>query len=278
MIKIFHHNDADGYAAAWAAVKHIKEQGSAIGKKKEYECIEVKYGDSVVSHIDNKDSVMILDFSVLPDEMDKILDKTSDVIWIDHHQSVIEKYENYSKHIEGVRKNGVAACVLTWNYFFPTKALPHFIELIADYDVWILAFEHTMAFQAYLYSDELSPVEEWGSFVDQDNLDTAIKHGYYIKSLDERKNKVLIDKHSYKATWGSCNILAVNTSLRGSPIFGDKIKDYDFVAVYSHDGEKFTCSLYSDKMKCVEYAKLMGGGGHDRACGFQCKELPWTVS
>lgn len=47
--------------------------------------------------------------------------------------------------------------------------------------------------------------------------------------------------------------------------------------VFVRDGKKWTVSLYSkkDNVDCSKIATKYGGGGHKKAAGFECYELPF---
>ena len=46
------------------------------------------------------------------------------------------------------------------------------------------------------------------------------------------------------------------------------------------DGSKWTVSIYSTNknIDCSELAKKYGGGGHKGAAGFQCENLPFSIT
>lgn len=50
---------------------------------------------------------------------------------------------------------------------------------------------------------------------------------------------------------------------------------YDIFIPFVFDGDQYTVSLYSTDTDVSEIAKKYGGGGHKKASGFQCKELPF---
>lgn len=108
--------------------------------------------------IKKNETVYIVDYSIEPSEMDKLLEITPNVTWIDHHISAIKKYKNYDKEIRGIRYDGVAGCMLTYCYLkhmtdrgdgdikpfeeSMTEDAPMFTKLIADYDVWTFKYGH----------------------------------------------------------------------------------------------------------------------------------------
>src|SRR5512138_813842 len=96
---IYHSADYDGIFCREIARKFLPDA----------ELIGWNFGDPKV--LDNgSDIFYILDLS--PECIDNTLDY-SDIIWIDHHKTSIEKYPS---DIPGYRIDGVAACRLAWQW------------------------------------------------------------------------------------------------------------------------------------------------------------------
>ena len=90
MIRVYHHNDADGLASAYLIAKKCVE------REVKYELTEMDYSKPFpIENITSEDIVYILDYSIEPAEMIKLLRITNKVIWIDHHKSAIEKYKEW---------------------------------------------------------------------------------------------------------------------------------------------------------------------------------------
>lgn len=169
---VLHHNDADGRLAAaiihaWVGIKGPiglirMEQGKPMAIDGGT-FVEMDYAKPVPFDIIRPDEqVWIVDFSLKLEDMDKLLAITRDVTWIDHHKTAIEKYADYPHKIAGFRKDGVAGCVLTWQYvhwysgrgsipaivgqdcpefaedadIVKFYAVPRGVLMIGDYDVW----------------------------------------------------------------------------------------------------------------------------------------------
>jgi len=114
-MKIFHHNDADGFCSARLVIEN------STGFRGHIETIEMHYNkDFPHDIVMENEEVWIVDFSIPPEDMTKLLQKTSKVIWIDHHISAIKKYESEfngnADDIKGVRRVGLSGCELTWLY------------------------------------------------------------------------------------------------------------------------------------------------------------------
>jgi oligoribonuclease NrnB/cAMP/cGMP phosphodiesterase (DHH superfamily) len=122
----YHNTDLDGISSA-AIVKHRFPDVSLHG---------VNYNDKVKVP-DNTTLIIIVDFS-FPMHIMEEMQNICPVIWIDHHHSAIEEFNQYHKlkNITAVHLIGRAACELTWRHFFPEQALPTAIHLLGIYDTW----------------------------------------------------------------------------------------------------------------------------------------------
>jgi len=120
---IYHRVDWDGYTSAAVALRAFPGA----------ELIGWSYGDNEPC-VSNFDRVIVVDLSLSESWM---LANASKLIWIDHHKNVIESLQNNPvlAAIPGVRMDGIGACALAWQYFFPKEAMPFHVRLAATADV-----------------------------------------------------------------------------------------------------------------------------------------------
>ena len=88
----FYHSDNDGKCAGYWVDKCglLDEHGKTFFK--------IDYGiDFPFDKIHKDERVYIVDYSIPPEQMDKLLEITPNVVWIDHHKSAIEMYKDYDK-------------------------------------------------------------------------------------------------------------------------------------------------------------------------------------
>lgn len=197
-MKCFYHNDLDGQAAAfcvyaWVGVKQFRSEGDCF--------VSINYGTPFpFDTIRPGEQVWIVDYSIKPDEMKRLLAITDDVTWIDHHKTAIERYADFPCKIRGIRQDGVAGCVLTWKYIHwytqrgdgeerfgdigdhPPYSGPHLhpvprmIELVGDRDVW--AWKHgdeTRLFFAGSQLHDTSPQSDfWWKCMDHEIKDLPL--------------------------------------------------------------------------------------------------------
>lgn len=137
-VHIFYHTDTDGKAAGYVVRRYCKTAPFNIPEE-QLKCHPINYGWRFpFEEIDKTDVVVIVDFSIDPEEMKKLYERTENIIWIDHHISAIEKYQNdeFGKNVlvscAGVRYVGVCGAMLAWIYFRQEKirftTVPNYIN------------------------------------------------------------------------------------------------------------------------------------------------------
>jgi oligoribonuclease NrnB/cAMP/cGMP phosphodiesterase (DHH superfamily) len=296
-MKIFYHSDNDGQCAGF----WVKEIAPSFVKEP-MKMYKMDYGISFpFEDIVPNEYVFIVDYSIEPAEMDKLLKITQNVVWIDHHITAIEKYKDYSNEIKGLRVDGVAGCMLTYCYLaymvncdtgeeikkfdlLMTNDAPRFTKLIADYDVWTFIYgDDTRNFQKgfSLYPHE-PDAKIWEELYDEDIssqhlslVNTMIDQGKTITAYRYNLMKDYCEKKGFETSLaGYDNCYAVNMGMIGSDDFiAPNVKNYDVLIGFSFDGSNWNYSLRSSKVDVSEIAKKYGGGGHNAAAGFSSETL-----
>lgn len=296
-MKCFYHIDEDGKLSGFWVNELARHYD---GYEKEF--IPINYGiEFPFESIHPNEQIFIVDYSILPEEMDRLLEITKDVTWIDHHQSAIKRYENYPHDIKGLRYDGIAGCMLTYCYFkhmvvtqFDTGSVitiafdesmtqdaPMFTKYVADYDVWTFEYLGTENFQMGLQLYDTTP----------DNAPESNIWKIMLKSGDEAVCDIMSrgkDLITYRDNWAKeyceskgfetefCGYkcFAMNLGLCGSPEF-KSVDDgtYDMFIGFCFDGEKWSYALRSATVNVAEIAMMYGGGGHPGAAGFSSDEL-----
>lgn len=290
-MKVFYHIDNDGKCAGFWVKKLAK------GDKHETEFIPINYNMPFpFDKIHKGEKVYIVDFSIKPEEMDKLLEITSRVTWIDHHKTAIEAYKDYDKEIRGVRYDGIAGCMLTFCYLMMmtdkgegdiepfngemVKFAPLFTKYIADYDVWTFVYgNQTKAFEKgfALYPHE--PTDEvWETLFEQyfygrgtsGLVSEIIKQGFTIMQYRYSLMTTYCKHKGFDAKLDGHKVFAVNMAMLNSDDFiVDNPNDYDMFVGFSFDGNMWNYSLRAvkDTIDCSEVAKKYDGGGHRGAAG-----------
>ena len=200
----FYHDDLDGICAAWW-VKYWCENNMNSNERMKF--MAVNYGKNFpIDEITPCEKVFIVDFSLDdPEDMKKVLDITSNVVWIDHHISAINKYNNFDS-VDGLRVNGVAACALTYLFLFKHSDLtnygdiPLFTRLIADHDIWRFKYgDNTRNFVAGLMCDNICPSSRiFYELEDSDKVQTIINNGRLIRKYIKNDNAKYATENAYE--------------------------------------------------------------------------------
>jgi oligoribonuclease NrnB/cAMP/cGMP phosphodiesterase (DHH superfamily) len=262
-----HHNDADGRACG-AIIRR------ALGK--DITLYEMDYGDSLpLDLILVADHILIVDFSLPKDEMEKLA-TYHQLTWIDHHKSSLEEMDGTADDWAGVRDSSEAACVLTWRYFYPDLPVPKAITLIGDRDIWRWAEKDTGAFNEGLHQHYTRPHNDelWNLLLDDDPDEMArlIRVGGTIREARLREIRRATARYSFTATFEGHRTLVIN--LRGSGDLGEQIRNMGYEVGYCYvdkvsEGQLMTyVSLYSATVDVSQIAQKFGGGGHAGAAGF----------
>jgi oligoribonuclease NrnB/cAMP/cGMP phosphodiesterase (DHH superfamily) len=246
------------------------------------ECFPITYGDEFpFEQILPDELVYIVDYSITPVEMLRLKKITPNVVWIDHHKTAIDAYGlgSLPESIEGVRQDGVAACMLTFQYLFPKKDVPMFTELIADWDVWKFKYgdatrRFVTAFNAYDFSPEsrewdtlkAGPVRTSMMIAEGENM-IRYRDGWAADYVQNLGYRVIFEGH---------RCFAVNLGRCNSEFFKSLDSQYEIYMPYVFNGEYYAVSLYSTTVDVSEIAVKYRGGGHKGAAGFQCRVLPFA--
>lgn len=304
-MKCFYHNDADGKCAGfWVAHSAVMEN-----LETPIEFVEMSYEKPFpMDTIKPNERVYIVDYSISPDEMRKLLQITEDVTWIDHHKTAIEKYDGFDYGIRGLRYDGIAACMLTYCYLnhmtycgigiinpfniSMTKYAPAFTKLIADWDVWKFDYgESTRKFiTAFDCYDFRPDSKEWERFfVDGKAIGPVVGWLYNGEGEDEMTvegaamikyrdswAKSYLERFGFETEFEGLKCFAVNLGNCNSEYFKSLPEGkYDAFMPFAFNGEKWTVSMYSTTHDISDICKKHGGGGHAKAAGFTCVELPF---
>ena len=291
-MKCFYHVDDDGKCAAfWVYLS----AGIYDGYEDDSEFIPINYGIAFpFEKIRHNEQVYIVDYSIMPDEMKKLLGITKDVTWIDHHKSAIERYTDFEIPIRGIRYDGVAGCMLTYCWLHHmtergcgdpkefnismTEDAPMFTKYIADYDVWTFEYGDDtkyfhMGFDAY---DKSPDNEIWYNLLDNGAEKKYIEEGKVIIKYRDNFAKEYCVSKGFETEFEGYKVYSMIVGLVGSDWF-KSVDDgsYDILMPFSFNGRNgtWTYSMYSKTVDVSEIAKKYGGGGHMGAAGFNASKL-----
>lgn len=222
------------------------------------------------------------------------------IIWIDHHKTSIEKWPN---SMIGYRIDGVAACRLAWQWFFPRirggELPPHLpkkqdfidrkvkeplaVRLAGEYDIWDKRDSRADTFQYALRCSPITP-EGWDHLLSLDEgfVRELLHDGEVAQRYANKIDADLVTHRSYRLQWEGLNWIVLNTGRFNSLTFAalDKPETgHDALLGYMFNGKVWTVSLYhANHRKDLDLSLIavrQGGGGHKGACGFTCNKLPF---
>ncbi len=281
-VKIYHHNDEDGWASA----------AVILTKYPEAECTPCYHGEQY-ELVKEYDEVFVVDFTFSNEEMNELKNNNKHFTWIDHHASAIEKIVD---EFEGVRREGRAACALCWDYFYPNKKIPQAIEFIAGFDVWDFSKEGTKEFILFLQTkleknQEPEIIKSMIENYTENDYNEALEKG---KTLRIYQNKITQKqvlrgvKQNFLGIPAMVYFANSNNSELGNEAL-QKHKDIDIAVIIDYimiEGKQtYKYSLRSrnkdnkiEGRKNIDVSKIamkFDGGGHPSASGFQSNEKLW---
>lgn len=281
-MKCFHHNDMDGICAGAIVNRFYKEDKTFKETGEDMEFFSIDYRHAFpFDQIRPNEAVVIVDFSLeKPEDFKKLLEITDKVIWIDHHKTAIEKHGDLD--LEGIRKDGTAGCVLTWIYFFPRLPTPPIVEMLGAYDIWDFSKygEDLNRLQTGIRLYDTDPQHKnWRAWINGEEkaLKPLLEEGDIALRYRNKMYASLVNVWSFRTKFEGHDAICCNAGSVSSQLFDSINENIDLMITFVFDGSQWKVSVYSknDKIDCSAIAKKYGGGGHQSAAGFQCKDLPF---
>lgn len=277
MLCIYHIADHDGKGSG-AVVKSVFPKIELLGLNHD---MEIPY-DLIEKH----EKVVVCDFALPVEYMFK-LSETIDFTWIDHHASVIDKYEEElakgRNPIKGLRRVGQAAIELCWEYFYPDRDVPLGITLLAKNDLFDLSDPRVRPFEFAMQSFGVNTPDDkiWTElFENRLDIEEMIQDGQRILGWINVRNYRLVRSMAFESEIDGYKCICANMP-QGYSSFYDSVENresYDvMINFYMNKNQKWNLSFYSSK-KNVDVSKIaakFGGGGHRGAAGASSlEELP----
>ena len=281
MIRIIYHNDNDGKCSAFIARHFLEFKAEAVV------CEKADYDTKVLETIPiaESDTVYILDYSISPDDMRKLLDITPNVVWIDHHKTSLAEYENFDLPVSGIRdtKSKKSGALLTWEWFSQRRA-PQFVLLVSDWDTYTFEYgTDTELFHYGIISIGNDPMDN-GWDLAWENLQHVLDMGSPAMNYAVNTSVECVTDTGFWIEWEDCICYAVN-GRQDSKIMAQVAPSAEMWVTFRYTGECWMVGLASDQdgvnvREIAEKYKYNGrsGGGHDHAAGFECETLPFDLS
>lgn len=284
-MKCIHHNDMDGRLAA----RIVADFENNYNQR---DFFEMDYTEELPYNEISKDElVYVVDYSFTRDKkskLDRLLEITDNLVWIDHHKSSIElitEFPQYKK-IKGSIVEGKSGAALTYMYLHKKsfEEIPQYVKYVSDYDCWIYDYgDLSKDFKCYIDSVDSKPFADvWTELAKDTWLKYTIKcieEGRTIRRYIEQEYKRTRENRAYELEIEGYKALCINSE-GNSWLFGDKITEYPICMLWTYNGNTYNYSLYSDQDRedAVDVSKICekyGGGGHPGASGIQSVEKIW---
>jgi len=274
----FHYPCNDGLASAWVARLKLED----------IELRPYNHGNKIDLTIKDK-TIYFLDMAPSLDVY-KTLQKTNDVYVLDHHKSNQVDYESLrDKNIHfNMNYSGVG---LAWNFFFPKKEMPLFLQMIQGRDLFkfeidnINEFIEILNLEMHTNKDLTKQLKIFDDLYSMKNkLEEFIDLGIPLVKQKELKIKALGDKYINNIyIYEGHKLCMVNvdsdlTSDLGHYLTTKPQCDFAILWYYDHISEKYHVSMRSfNKVDVSVICKKFGGGGHPNASACRIDKHPIIV-
>ena len=263
----------DGLASAWVTSKAIGE-ATLVGRM---------YNDERAWPFEPLagDELYFVDFSLPAAEFESIIEGV-EITVLDHHKTARENLANLSDRITQRFNMNLCGATMCWEYFFPEKPVPAFLNYIQDRDLWDHKLESTAEVHAAYakLGRTFELYDKLASMSQAEFLEFMVPIGR--PAVEERKAKVeaIAQRQELATVAGHDGVMIVKLAEDGSEdgLTSDVCQamylqhpEVPFVACWVPSSG--TWSLRSNKdgnnTDVGEIAKANGGGGHRNAAGFK---------
>ncbi len=270
----------DGKGAAVVAKMYEMQQKKIDEKYQTIKIVNLFHSQETPSALNKK--IAVFDFSFSKEVTERLLAEADELIVLDHHQSQEPVLIQFPHNcIYDISRSGVR---LAWDFFFPGKEVPVWVNYIEDRDLWNWKYPESKAFGAYFrFCRPRCNVEEMAVMLSTeidgmcskiDEMPHIIEEGtLYLRGeeeLVEMQSKGMIRSYfgGVRAGVGNCSVLHSDTCdhfLKNNP-------DYMLAIIYHFDSHtklwKFSLRARKGETDCIPFAQKFGGGGHSPAAGF----------
>lgn len=262
---LYHANCYDGFGAAWAAWKVLRDAA---------EYIPVTHGEPPPKVLRNSGATCtIVDFAYPRDVLLDLRDNwgLAELTVIDHHKTAQEDLVGLDVAIFDMNKSGA---MMAWEYWHPHDEPPMLVRYVEDRDLWRFELVDSREVSAALRMFPMD-FETWEDL--EENWTTLMTIGSNILAFTESQVEMMC-KQARISLIGGHEVPVVNATAFWSEI-GEyllgKYPEYPFAASWhmTKDGQ-FKWSLRSRRdFDVSDVARQFGGGGHPQAAGFLSDEL-----
>ncbi len=269
-LTVLYHGDADGFGAAFAIWKSIKDADATY--------IAVANDAPEVPEIpEGTDTLYIVDYSYSREVCDELAKKYKLRIW-DHHATAAKELAGAEYATIDMKR---AACAIVWDQFHPGEPLPDILQYVQDYDMWKFKLPASQLINLFIASLQFD-FDTWDRQLSPKFLDFALAIGSGIDSFRSkqlgyaakcaRTMKWIMEFDVEDAPAEEYIVPVVNSAVNVSEVGHLLCAMYPkapFAAVYHDTAAHRVWSLRSiGDFDVSHIAKMFGGGGHKNAAGF----------
>jgi oligoribonuclease NrnB/cAMP/cGMP phosphodiesterase (DHH superfamily) len=269
-IVVLYHDDPDGFGAAWAVWKKLKDKARYVA---------VNFNQPMSKNLKNK-KLIFVDFCYEEPVMRKLEKEAKEITVIDHHVSAKELVKSFQNNLFADNHSG---CVLAWKYFHPKKKIPKLLQYVEDMDIWKWKMPNAWEAIASLEIRDFD-FDVWDKMIK--DFETAKGRKKYLQegeAILKYRTKIIKEMvgRAEKISLDGKKAFAVNSPNLHSEIGHEIYKKHKVIGViWSYKNDRIKVSLRSGKEDVSEIAQKHGGGGHKLASGFSfpAKINPTTKS
>jgi len=270
----YHSSDLDGKASG-AVVKFFKPN-----------CIlyPIDYGEEFPwNEIELRETVYMVDFSLEISDMIRLSEMVN-LIWIDHHDTIIKDASDIDFNPKGTRDCEVSACELTWK-FLSKDIVPKALNLLGEYDMGRTALsEDILDYQYGIRSYPNNPEDKIWKRIFGDHkigVATIIERGKVVLSYTRNYNKEYAKLHAFDTTFDGLNALCLNLGFFNSSCLESiwNPDKYEIMLGFVRRSNFWKIYLFTthEHIHVGNVAAHYGGGGRAKNAGFQCDTLPFKL-
>lgn len=260
---LYHATCYDGFGAAWAAWRVLKNEGRYL---------PVSYGHPPPGPelVPDGASVIIADFSYPRETLLAFRARLGELTVLDHHQTAQADLAGLDFARFDLEKSGAR---LSWEFWHPLDSAPPLIEYVEDRDLWRFRLGGSREVSAWLRSYPWD-FAAWDECHERlvDSLDTVIFEGIAILRFQSQQVSMMAD-NAWWTVLGGHRVPVTNATVFFSEV-GEELcrrhPDAPFAAYYLDraDGKRQWGLRSRGDFDCSAVAKQYGGGGHPGAAGW----------
>ncbi len=298
---IFHKKCPDGFTGFFLLHKSNQIHKNALIYP------DVPSAKNVPPNIENKD-IIIIDVAYKYNILRDIISKAKSVLFIDHHITIRndvlkleEEYPNKFKSIYNEKKSGAT---LTWEFLYPKKKHPYFIDLIEDNDIgkwelpnikdFISGFnvnfdlklndENLKKFNILFKKSTIKQLinkgkiyNEYKKYLTQENSTRISIERFPSDIIYKEYNDNFKKPGQYKVAV-YCGSACPNPTELADKILNDTKCDFFISWVLNLDRNEYVLTMRSLNVNVGDIAKLFNGGGHTYAAACSFKSNKYNIN